>query len=268
MPKPRGRSAGRPRSVLIIGSEAQPFAKTGGLADVLGALPSALARLEWNATVVLPRYRGVSAGTLVETFPVNVGGFTRDAGFFEAPLADGARAIVVDCPELYDRAALYGVGSDDYADNARRFAFLVRAALEFAGRRSPAPSIVHAHDWQAGLAPVYLRTVYQTHPALGGIPSVFTIHNLAYQGAFAADWLPRLDLGLEQLAIDRLEYWGRISFLKGGINDADLVTTVSKRYAEEIQTPAFGFGFDGILRRRRGDLAGILNGIDTRVWDP
>jgi starch synthase len=257
-----------PGSVLFIGSEAQPFAKTGGLADVLGALPPALARLGWSATVVLPRYRGVSAGTLVETFPVSVGGFTRDAGFFEAPLADGARAILVDCPELYDRAALYGVGSDDYADNARRFAFLVRAALEFAGRRSPAPSIVHAHDWQAGLAPVYLRTVYQTHPALGGIPSVFTIHNLAYQGAFAADWLPRLDLGLEQLAIDRLEYWGRISFLKGGINDADLVTTVSKRYAEEIQTPAFGFGFDGILRRRRGDLAGILNGIDTREWDP
>jgi starch synthase len=257
-----------PGSVLFIGSEAQPFAKTGGLADVLGALPPALARLGWSATVVLPRYRGVSAGTLVETFPVSVGGFTRDAGFFEAPLADGARAILVDCPELYDRAALYGVGSDDYADNARRFAFLVRAALEFAARRSPAPSIVHAHDWQAGLAPVYLRTVYQTHPALGGIPSVFTIHNLAYQGTFAADWLPRLDLGLEQLAIDRLEYWGRISFLKGGINDADLVTTVSKRYAEEIQTPAFGFGFDGILHRRRDDLAGILNGIDTREWDP
>src|SRR5205823_9680432 len=97
---------------------------------------------------------------------------------------------------------------------------------------------------------------------------VFTIHNLAYQGLFSADWLPRLDLGWDQLAIDRLEYWGRISFLKGGINDADIITTVSARYAEEIQTPAFGFGFDGILRRRRDDLVGILNGIDTRAWDP
>jgi starch synthase len=268
LPPERAAAPKAPGSVLLIGSEAKPFAKTGGLADVLGALPSALARLGWSATVVLPRYRGVSAGTLVETFPVSVGGFTRDAGFFEAPLADGARAILVDCPELFDRAALYGVGSDDYADNARRFAFLARAALEFAGRRSPAPSIVHAHDWQAGLAPVYLRTMYQTHPVLANIPSVFTIHNLAYQGAFAADWLPRLDLGWEQLAIDRLEYWGRISFLKGGINDADLITTVSPRYAEEIQTPAFGFGFDGILRRRRDDLVGILNGIDTREWDP
>jgi starch synthase len=265
LPPKRAATPTAPGSVLLIGSEAQPFAKTGGLADVLGALPPALARLGWSATVVLPRYRGVSAGTLVETFPVSVGGFTRDAGFFEAPLADGARAILVDCPELFDRAALYGVGSDDYADNARRFAFLVRAALEFAAHRSPAPSIVHAHDWQAGLAPVYLRTVYQTHPVLGGIPSVFTIHNLAYQGAFAADWLPRLDLGWEQLAIERLEYWGRISFLKGGINDADLITTVSRRYAEEIQTPAFGFGFDGVLRSRRDDLVGILNGIDTRA---
>src|SRR6202008_3626873 len=118
--RPMAKRRARP-SVLIVGSEAQPFAKTGGLADVLGALPSALSRLGWHATVVLPRYRGVSAGTLVETFPVNVGGFTRDAGFFEAPLADGARAILVDCPELFDRAALYGVGSDDYADNARRF---------------------------------------------------------------------------------------------------------------------------------------------------
>src|ERR1700730_2152239 len=259
----------RPRpSVLLIGSEAQPFAKTGGLADVLGALPPALARLGWNATVVLPRYRGVTAGTLVETFPVTVGGFTRGAGFFQAPLGDGASAVLVDCPDLYDRDALYGAGNVDYPDNALRFAFLARAALEFAGRRTPAPSVVHAHDWQAGLAPVYLRTVYRTHPVLGDTPSVFTIHNLAYQGIFDADWLPRLDLGWDLFTIDRLEYWGRISFLKGAITDANLITTVSKRYAEEIQTPTFGFGFDGILRRRRDDLSGILNGIDTREWDP
>jgi starch synthase len=254
--------------VLVIGSEAQPFAKTGGLADVLGALPPALARVGWKATVVLPRYRGVDAGTLVESFRLSVGGFTRDVGFFEAPLADGARALLVDCPELFDRGALYGVGSDDYADNARRYAFLARAALEFASRHAPAPSVVHAHDWQAGLVPVYLRTLYKTHPVLGRVPSVFTIHNIAYQGLFDAEWLPRLDLGWEQLSIDRLEYWGRISFLKGGIVGADVITTVSKRYAEEIQTPAFGFGFDGVLRARRDDLFGILNGIDTREWDP
>ena len=260
-PKPR-------RSVLLIGSEARPFSKTGGLADVLGALPPALQRLGWDATVALPRYRGVSAGTLVDTFSVTVGGYTRDTAFYDAPLADGARALLIDCPDLYDRPGLYGVDNTDYPDNARRFAFLARAALEYTARRETAPSIVHAHDWQAALAPVYLRTVYAAHPVLGGTPSVFTIHNLAYQGIFEPDWLPRLDLGWEQFAIDRLEFYGRISLLKGGINDARAITTVSRRYAEEIQTPAFGFGFDGILRARAADLTGILNGIDTDEWDP
>ena len=256
------------RAVLLVGSEAQPFAKTGGLADVLGALPPALQRLGLDATVVIPRYRGVSAGTLVETFPVTVGGFTRDAGFYEAPLADGARAILVDCPDLYDRPGIYGADSTDYPDSPRRFAFLSRAALEFAARRGPAPAVVHAHDWQAGLVPVYLKTIYANHPVLGGTPAVFTIHNLAYQGVYESDWLPRLDLGWEQFTIDRLEFYGRISLLKAGIVDAAAVTTVSRRYAEEIQTPAFGFGFDGILRARAGDLVGILNGIDVREWDP
>src|SRR4051812_27202184 len=188
------------RSVLLIGSEVHPFAKTGGLGDVLGALPPALQRLGWDATVMLPRYRGVSAGTLVDTFPVSVGGFTRDAGFYEAPIADEARAVLVDCAELYDRPGLYTVDNVDYPDNARRFAFLVRAALEFAGRRGAGPSVIHAHDWQAGLAPVYLRTLYASHPVLGGTPAVFTIHNLAYQGLFEPDWLPRLDLGWDQFA--------------------------------------------------------------------
>jgi len=255
------------RSVLIVGSEAQPFAKTGGLADVLGALPPALARLGWHATLVVPRYRGVESGTRLEAFPVTLGGFTRDAAFHEVPLADGARAILVECADLYDREALYGSGNVDYTDNALRFAFLARAALEFAGRRGGA-SVVHAHDWQAGLVPVYLRSLYASHPVLGGTPSVFTIHNLAYQGLFDPGWLPRLDLGWEEFSVDRLEYWGRISFMKGGINGSRAITTVSRRYAEEIQTPEFGFGFDGILRARRADLVGILNGIDTAEWDP
>jgi starch synthase len=254
--------------VLLLGSEARPFAKTGGLADVLGALPSALARIGWDATVAIPRYRGVSAGIRVDTFPVTVGAYTRDVGIFQAPLADGARALLVDCPDLYDRDTLYDVGNVDYPDNPLRFAFFVRAALEFAGRQRSGPSIVHAHDWQAGLAPVYLRARYASHPVLGGTPSVFTIHNLAYQGVFGPEWLPRLDLGWDQFTVDRLEFWNRVSFLKGGINGADFITTVSRRYAEEIQTPAFGFGFDGILRARRDQLAGILNGIDTHDWDP
>ncbi len=255
-------------SVLIIGSEAVPFAKTGGLADVLGALPVAIARLGWRVTLALPRYRGVDAGTLVERFPISIGGFTAEVGFFEAPLADNARALLIDCPELYDRDELYGEGSADYPDNPLRFAMLARAALDLAVRRGNGPTLVHAHDWQAALAPVFLKTVYAAHPVLAGTPSVLTIHNLAYQGSFAPAWLPRLDLPWDLFAIDRLEFWGRISFLKGGINYAEILTTVSRRYAEEIQTPELGAGFDGILRRRAADLVGILNGIDTAQWDP
>src|SRR3984893_12055209 len=214
----------RKRTALLIGSEALPFAKTGGLADVLAALPPALARLGWDATLALPRYRGVEAGTIAETFPVTVGAYTRDVAFHEAPMADGASALLIDCPDLYDRDALYGSGGVDYPDNAHRFAMLSRAALEFVARRGAGPDIVHAHDWQAALAPVYLKTLYETHPVLGGTPCVFTIHNLAYQGLFDAAWLPRLDLGWEQLNVDRLEYWGRISFMKGGIVDSRAIT--------------------------------------------
>ena len=265
------KETGSPRpthSVLMIGSEAVPFAKTGGLADVLGALPVAVARLGWPVTVALPRYRGVTAGTQVAQFPVTIGAYRRDVGFYEVPLEAGARALLVDCPDLFDRETLYAVGAVDYPDNPRRFAMLVRAALEFAARSEQPPSIVHAHDWQAGLAPVYLKTLYASHPVLGGTPSVLTIHNLAYQGLFEPDWLPRLDLPWSLLSMEQLEYWGRISLLKGGINDADVITTVSRQYARETQTPEFGFGFDGVLRRRSGEFVGILNGIDTTVWDP
>jgi starch synthase len=257
------------RSALIIGSEAVPFIKTGGLADVLGALPPALARLGWDVTLVLPRYRGVSAGSLIDRFSVSVGAYSREIGFFEAPMPDGARAILVECPDLYEREELYAPrGTADYSDNARRFAMLVRAAFEWTARGGKRPSVVHGHDWQAGLAPVYLRTLYASHPVLGGTPSVFTIHNLAYQGLFDPDWAPRIDLGWQELTVDRLEFWGRLSFLKGGINDATVITTVSRTYADEIQTPEFGFGFDGILRARNRDLVGILNGIDAAEWDP
>ncbi|MGE0449416.1 MAG: glycogen synthase GlgA [Vicinamibacterales bacterium] len=252
----------------MIGSEALPFAKTGGLADVLGALPAALARLGWDVTLVMPRYRGVDAGRFLERRPVTVGGFFADVRFYEEPLADGARAILVDEPSLYDRPYLYGEGNADYPDNPRRFALLARAAFEWAIRAGVAPTIVHAHDWQAGLAPVYLRTMYAGNPLLAGARSVFTIHNLAYQGRFEPDWVPRLDLPWSAYTIEQLEFWETMSFLKGGVVNADAVTTVSPGYAREIQTPAGGAGFDGILRSRAERLFGVLNGIDVREWDP
>jgi starch synthase len=254
-------------TVLMIGSEALPFSKTGGLADVLGALPQAVARLGWDVTLVVPRYRESSVGDLVERFEMRVGGMTAEIGIFETAMGS-ARALLIDEPSLYDRDHLYSTEIGDYPDNARRFAILVRAALEVTIRRGVRPAVVHAHDWQAGLAPVYLKTLFATHPLLGSVASVFTIHNLAYQGLFQPDWLPRLDLPWSLLGVEQLEYWGKISFLKGGINYADVITTVSPQYAREIQTPAFGAGFDGILKRRSVDLVGILNGIDTTQWDP
>ena len=255
------------RSVLMIGSEALPFSKTGGLADVLGALPQALARLDWDVTLVVPRYRESRVGRLVERFDLRIGGVATDVGVFEAPLGS-ARALLIDEPTLYDRDHLYGTEIGDYPDNPRRLAVLVRAALEFARRHRRRPSVVHAHDWQAGLAQVYLKTLHAADPLLAGVPSVFTIHNMAYQGLFQPDWLPRVDLPWSLLGLEQMEYWGQISFLKGGINYADVITTVSPQYAKEIQTPEFGAGFDGILRRRSAGLVGILNGIDTTQWDP
>jgi starch synthase len=255
-------------SVLMIGSEAVPFAKSGGLADVLGALPQALARVGCEVAVAIPRYKGVDAGALIDTFTVGVGGFVRETRVFEAPLGRGARALLIDEPDLFGRDELYGVDGVDYPDNPRRFGFLVRAALELAARQPHPPDIVHGHDWQAGLAPVYLKTAYARHPALTNTSTVFTIHNLAYQGLAEPDWLPRLDLPWNLLSLDRMEYWGRVSLLKGGIMDASVITTVSPRYAKEIQTPELGFGFDGILRFRADDLVGILNGIDVDQWNP
>jgi starch synthase len=251
----------------MIGSEALPFAKTGGLADVLGALPPAIAHLGWRVAVALPRYRGVATGLRVDAFDLTVGGVSHQVAIYESPVNE-ALALLIDIPALFDRDEIYGVGGVDYADNPRRFAFLVRAALEFAARRSLPVDLIHAHDWQAGLAPLYLQTHYAAHEALSRVRCLFTIHNLAYQGLFEPDWLPRLDLPWDLLGIDGLEFYGRISFLKAGINYSTCLTTVSPRYAQEIQTPELGFGFDGILRSRSADLVGILNGIDTVQWNP
>ena len=251
----------------MVASEAVPFAKTGGLADVAGALPRALARLGHDVEVVIPRYRGVTAGERVGRITVTLGTQPLDAGVF-AVSADGVRTIFIDQPAYFDREGIYGSQGQDFADNPERFAFLAHAALRWAALTGARYDVIHGHDWQAGLVPVILSMAAQTAPALTRVPVVFTIHNLAYQGVFDGEWLPRLGLGSSLMRIDGMEYWGRISFLKAGIVFSRMVTTVSARYAEEIQTAQYGFGFDGILRERAGKLVGILNGIDYQQWDP
>jgi starch synthase len=250
----------------MIGSEALPFAKTGGLADVLGALPKALTRLGHTVDLVIPRYRGISVGHPSTSIRVALGGQVDDAEISSIEI-DGLRTIFVGHNTYFDREYLYGVADRDYPDNPERFAFFCQAALNWAASTGQQYDVVHAHDWQAGLVPVLMQRAVATHAARS-TPTVFTIHNLAYQGVFDASWLPRLGLGWEFMRVDALEYWGRISYLKGGIVFSDLVTTVSPTYAQEIQTKELGFGFDGILRQKSDALIGILNGIDYDQWDP
>ena len=252
----------------MVVSEASPYSKTGGLGDVGGALPIALSRLGHHVTVVTPRYRGMQEGQAVASFPRGAWLGAPDCRVLESVHDDGVRFWFVDCPAYYDREGLYEGPRGDHPDNHMRFSLLSRAALECAVATGFRPAVVHAHDWQAGLVPVYLRERFRRHAAFEGAGTVFTIHNLAYQGIFGREMLPVLDLPWEVFTGEGLEFWNSISFLKAGINFSEIVTTVSRRYAQEIQTAEQGFGFEGILRRRAGALVGIRNGVDTRVWNP
>jgi starch synthase len=255
--------------VLMVTSEARPFAKTGGLADVCGALPLALARLGHRVTIVLPKYRTTKTdGAAGEAAQVPFGLHSYPVRFIEQPVADGVTAVLIDAPSLYDRDGLYGDQNGEFGDNAFRFAVLSRGALEYARIRGRRPSVIHAHDWQAGLVPVYARTVLRDDPVIGGVRIVLTIHNLAFQGGFDPKELNWIGLGQDLYTPQLLEFYGRASTLKGGVVFSDVITTVSPTYAREIVTPDFGFGFDGILRSRTSDLVGILNGIDIETWDP
>lgn len=253
--------------VVMVSAEAHPFAKTGGLAEVAGALPLALARIGHRVTLVLPRYRGVAADG-VEPAILSIGGRAQEVGFAKQRLADGVEAVLVDAPDLFDREGLYGTSAGDYPDNAWRFAVFGRAALEYVRRTGERPSIIHTHDWQTGLVPAYQKMHFSSDPLVGGVPAIFTIHNLAFQGVFPPATLDEIGLGWEVFNLQAMEYWGQISYLKAGINFSEKITTVSPNYGREIVTPELGFGFDGVLSRRRADLIGILNGIDTDRWNP
>ncbi len=251
-------------------SELAPFVKTGGLADVAAALPKALVRLGHRVTVFLPRYGSIAfpPGEFVGSVHVPVDDQTRSAGFYRLDLEAGLRVIFVEHPPFFDRPSPYGLGSLDYTDNHLRFAFFSRACLEYFRSRGERPDVFHAHDWQTGLVPVYLKSFYGDDPTLNRLPSVFTIHNLAYQGHFGRDALGVLGLPWNLAHPDALEYHGGISFLKGGILFSEFVNTVSPQYAREIQGPEHGAGFEGILRSRARDLWGILNGVDYDEWSP
>jgi len=255
----------------MIASEVSPWAKTGGLADVVGALPEALERLGHRVTVVMPRYRGVTPppGETV-THRVQLGPTVRDVTLQVATLSAHRRLVTVDVPSLFDRNGLYGVGGVDYPDSGERFGVLCASALELAlGERAERPfDVIHAHDWQAGLAATLHRTRPDRYGPLAGVGLVFTIHNIAYQGLCPRDAVPALGLPWSVFRMDTAEFYGQISLLKGGIAYSDFVTTVSPSYARETLRPEFGMGMEGVLRARAGHYVGILNGIDTAVWNP
>jgi starch synthase len=269
-------------NVLMVGSEAAPFVKTGGLADVLGALPAALARAGEkaaagnagpdNIAVVLPRYRsgvlptGPEAGVTLGPMQIAVGPTVFSIAIEEVN-RHNVRYFFVDCPPLYDRPGVYNQLGADYPDNHIRFAALAQAALAIARWVFPV-DVFHAHDWQGGLLGAYLRTRLAHDPTYFGARTVFTIHNLGYQGLFPASTVSGLGLTTAQFHPEGLEFWGQVNFLKAGIVWADAITTVSPTYAHEIQTPAFGFGLDGALSARAGKLTGILNGVDYEEWTP
>jgi starch synthase len=253
----------------MVSSEAAPFAKTGGLADVLGALPRALVEEGEEVAVVLPLYRRSVASnprTVYERLQFGMGSHGYSATILEQ-VENGVTYFFVQIPELYDREEFYDEGGREYPDNHLRFAALCHAALGVA-RHLFNPGIIHCHDWQSALLPPLLRDTYRNHPAYLGIKTVFTIHNLGYQGLFPPTALADLGLPNQLFRPDALEFFGQISFLKGGLVFSDFLTTVSPRYAQEIQTPAFGFGLDGLLRARSNALIGILNGADYSSWDP
>ena len=263
-PKAEGRKS-RPLKILMIASEAQPFSKTGGLADVAAALPKALGKLGHDVTLITPRYRGIADGPIVDRLSLEVAGHHFRANLIEAPIGPGARVLLLDCPELYDREGIYYDARGDFADNAVRFAFLSAAAIDWVSEKDDPFDIIHSHDWQGGLAAIYARRLHRApmHPS-----TVFTIHNLAYQGIFDKTWVPHLGLAWQDFTINGFEFFDRLSFMKAGINFSDAITTVSPTYAEEIQRPEYGSSLDGVIRSRRDSLVGILNGIDPDEWNP
>ncbi len=256
--------------VLMVASEATPFAKTGGLADVIGALAPALAARGEDVAVLMPRYRGIDlTGTPIvyEHLPVRLG-LKQYTANVHCVTERKVPYFLVDCPSLYDRNGLYGdPGADDYPDNHIRFAVLARAALTMV-RHVFRPDIVHCHDWQAALVPIFKRTVFAGDPTFMGMPVVLTIHNLGYQGLFPPTALPEMGLDASLFTPAGLEFFGQVNLLKGGILMSDAITTVSPTYAREIQKPELGFGLDGVLMTRRDAIQGILNGVDYGEWDP
>jgi starch synthase len=256
--------------IAFVASECVPFSKTGGLADVVGALPAALAAAGHEISVYIPHYRHTRISNerkVVQSITVPFDDRYRFCSVLTGTGYPGVRFFFVDYPPFFDREGLYGTASGDFPDNAERFALFCRAVLE-ASKIIGVPDVFHCHDWQSALVPVLLRTQYAEDPAFRDAGTVFTIHNIGYQGLFPPEILPLLMLPWDLFTISKMEYFGNVNFLKGALVYSDIITTVSRKYAQEIQTTEFGFGLEGVLKDRAQNLVGILNGVDYDEWNP
>lgn len=260
-------------NILMLASEAVPYAKTGGLADVAGSLPAEMRRRGHQVIIALPKYSQIDAGRFglkPALGPMGVWmGDTQEWCQVHAADNDGVPVYFIESNKYFDRWGLYHDASyNDYQDNPRRFGFLTQAGLQLCRDLQFKPDIVHVHDWMTALGPAYLKIWYWNDPILGGAASVLTIHNIAYQGVYSARDYPYLGLQWGNFTSDTFEDHGRINFLKGGIHYADMVNTVSPTYARETRIPEGGFGLAPYLNNRGGDYIGILNGADYRHWNP
>ena len=256
--------------IALVAPECVPFSKTGGLADVVGALPHALARLGHQVSVYLPRYRQTKLTDpeiVVRSITVPYDDRYRFCSVVSGGTQSGAQFYFVDYSAFFDRDALYGTPAGDYPDNAERFAMFSRAVLE-ASKVLRVPHVFHCHDWQSALVPVMLRTLYAEDPAFRDVGCTFTIHNMGYQGLFPSEILPLLMLPWDLFTMSKMEFFGQVNFLKGALVYSDFITTVSKKYSQEIQTSEYGFGLEGVLRARAATVTGILNGVDYEEWSP
>lgn len=246
--------------IAMCSSEVVPFAKTGGLADVVGALPLALENQDQEVVIILPYYKEVEKSKV----KINKG----SGDFYQAVIGKNIKVYFIVQDKFYNRDNLYGDKHGDYPDNIERFAFYCHSTLKLLKKIDFAPDIIHCHDWQSALIPVYLKELYKTDSFYKNTKTVLTIHNLGYQGLFEAQEYSKLGLDSKFFNSESLEFFGRINLLKAGITFSDIVTTVSPTYSKEIQTEVLGFGLEGVLEKRRDSLYGILNGLDYTIWNP
>jgi starch synthase len=260
--------------ILFAASEVVPFAKTGGLADVAGALPKALRELGHDVRIVMPKYQSINDekfGIKPTKYAVNVdiALYNHRGEIYESTVpGTDIPVYFIDNPEFFHREELYRTPQGEYWDNAERFMFFSRAAVEMIKEIDFKPDVINCNDWHTGLIPVYIKTIYSGDDFYKNIKTVYSIHNIAYQGVFDKYKLLHAGFSWDIFTMDKIEFYDMVNFMKGGIVYADKVNTVSEKYREEIMTPEFGYNLDGVLKNRDGDVTGILNGIDYSAWDP